>query len=287
MTKLPVQDEMFGMIPVLTTPAGRCLTAANWKEAGVKATCYYLSDLLLKPGYGLLTSLPNLGSYTAWQDTMVLNASLPKANKEGIYTLRSHYDGSQVRHTADEILTIITQLKPQIAILPQGMFAKNTMDWQTLPETMLPFFPVIDLPENHNERRFGVYFYYDEATTPMTDFLHEVASYKHLPCYVAGDLSLALMQALAGQGVQYLESDRPAADACLGDVYIKDGIISLQDAAYAMCFDVIDKHCHCPTCDQQFTQAYLHHLLAQTPLLCQRMLIQHNIQQGLLYLQPN
>ena len=44
-----------------------------------------------------------------------------------------------------------------------------------------------------------------------------------------------------------------------------------------MQFETIDPECTCPTCSQQFTKAYLHHLLQQTPLLCHRLLIQHNV----------
>ncbi len=277
MNRLRLQDDTVGLIPVFSTPAGRCLTVDNWKDAGVKAACYYLSELLLKPSYALLSTLPDLGAYTAWRDTMVLNASLPNVNKEGIYTLRSHYDGSHVRHTGDEILALIAQLNPHVAILPQGIFDNHSMGWQSLPETILPFFPVTDLPENNGERRYGVYFYYDEAVTSMADFLCNIERYNHLPCYVAGDLSLSLMRVLAAFGVQYIESDRPASDACLGRVYSEGGIISLQDTDCSTRFEVIDANCNCPSCNQQFTQAYLHHLLAQTPLLCQRFLIQHNI----------
>ena len=53
-------------IPVLTSEAGLCLTAANWQEVKVNSIAYYLDDLLLKPGYALLKKIPDLSRYLAW-----------------------------------------------------------------------------------------------------------------------------------------------------------------------------------------------------------------------------
>ena len=85
------------------------------------------------------------------------------------------------------------------------------------------------------------------------------------------------MQDLIKAGVQIVESDKPASDACSGVVYSSEGDISILDATFEMQFEPIDAGCECPTCSQQFTRAYLHHLLQHTPLLCQRLLVQHNV----------
>lgn len=71
-------------------------------------------------------------------------------------------------------------------------------------------------------------------------------------------------------------SDKPAADALAGIVYTHSDAIDLTKTCYAEDFNVIDAHCACPSCRQGLTRAYLHHLFVQTPLLCQRFLIQHN-----------
>jgi queuine tRNA-ribosyltransferase len=97
------------------------------------------------------------------------------------------------------------------------------------------------------------------------------------PDYVVGELNLAQMLVLAEERVAYIESDIPAREALLGRVYCSDGVLSIDNAEFAMQCEVIEKDCLCPTCTQSFTRAYLHHLLGQTPLLCQRLLVQHNI----------
>lgn len=82
---------------------------------------------------------------------------------------------------------------------------------------------------------------------------------------------------LDGKQVLYA-SDQPALDAVQGVVYQADGTsYSILDAAHAMDFRCLGGNCVCPTCQQSFTRAYLHHLLQSTPLLAQRFLLMHNI----------
>ena len=276
MSGCAISDDLLGMIPILTTPAGACLTAKNWDEVGVKTGSYHLASLLLKPGYDFMTSLPDLSAYTGWQKTVVLNASLPKPDGEGVYKLRSPYDGSYVRHTIDEILALITHLRPEMVIFPEGIMLQDPVAWKSLPDLVFPFFPLTDLPKQVESRPYGVCLDCNKFSS-STELLRELDQYKHLPSYVTGDPGVSLMQEFMVGGVRFVESDVPAMDACLGKVYTDEGVISLGEVEYGQQFEVIDAKCQCPTCNQQFTRAYLHHLLAQTPLLCQRFLIQHNI----------
>ena len=83
------------------------------------------------------------------------------------------------------------------------------------------------------------------------------------------------------QSEGYDLSDKPADDAFQGRVYRMDTFtirtVSILDTIFADHFEPIDNACTCPTCQQGFTCAYLHHLYQNTPLLCQRYLIMHNI----------
>lgn len=83
-------------------------------------------------------------------------------------------------------------------------------------------------------------------------------------------------------GMQTLyASDQPARDAVQGSVYTTQGApFSILDATYAMDFQILSPNCTCPTCQQGFTRAYLHHLLQTTPLLCHRLLLMHNVTQS-------
>ncbi len=72
-------------------------------------------------------------------------------------------------------------------------------------------------------------------------------------------------------------SDQPAADAIKGELYSQAGNIQILDPQYRQQFIPIDANCACPTCHKGYTRAYLHHLLQQTPLLAQRLLVMHNV----------
>ena len=75
-------------------------------------------------------------------------------------------------------------------------------------------------------------------------------------------------------------SDQPAYDALQGLVYQGARCFSITAPDERLNDELIDNHCQCETCSQGFTRAYLHHLYTQTPLLCQRFLIQHNVFQA-------
>lgn len=267
--------QNIGLVPVLTTSAGSCLTQENWQQAEVCAASFHLSALLMKPGFECLKNLPDLATYLGWQNLLVLNASSLSMAKDGRYMLRSHYDGVRSHYTVQDIIALITTLKPNVVVLPQGL----AHYWLSLPETIFPFIPYVEL-SNHSEwsRSYGVHFTHDSAVSSPAQLLERLDTCKNVPCYVTGDIDVPLMAELVARGVSFVESDTPANHGLVGNVYNSSGgLISLLASETAMCFDVIDQHCQCPVCSQKFTQAYLHHLFEHTPLLCQRYLIQHNV----------
>lgn len=262
-------------IPVLTSEAGSCLTLTNWTEVGIDTVSYHIDSLLMKPGATFLKKLQDLKSYTGWQNTVVLNTSLPSANRDAIYTIRSRFDGSLIRISSDELSSLIIQLQPDIIILPPGFVAHHRA-WQSLPPKVMPFIPANECPSTLIERNFGVYFWYNKESS-FSALLHQVEQQADKPVYVAGELDSSQLAELSQRGVLYIESDKPAMDAVIGQVYSEDNIVSLLSSEMAHQHVPIDANCQCPTCKQQLTRAYLHHLLEHTPLLCQRFLIQHNV----------
>ncbi|MDP3704890.1 MAG: queuine tRNA-ribosyltransferase [Legionellaceae bacterium] len=265
----------YDFIPKLSTQAGACLTVENWEQVGVDMASFALSALLMKPGMELLKTLPNLAAYVGWQKTLVLNASLSLKSMDDVYVLRSSYDGSRSQYTRNELLALIIQLAPQMVILPQGFCRTDETLWLSLPESIFPFFPINECPDYEGQKQYGVYIEFDGV---VTDALQDqLQSHPHHLKYVIGDMSPAVLQDLVMLGARYLESDKPANDAYQGLIYYQEGVIAIQDASEALEFSAIDPLCECPTCQQQLTRAYLHHLYEHTSLLCYRFLIQHNI----------
>jgi queuine tRNA-ribosyltransferase len=269
-------QKLHNFIPVLSSEAGTCLTGANWREAESYSAAYYLDSLLLKPGFDLLKKIPDLASYLGWSGTLILNASNLRANKEGVFTLISPYDGSKIRFSFDELLDLVLQLKPDMVLLPEQVMQHCPDVWDKWNDDIMPFLAAGDLAQQELHRDHGIYHISGDATLSSSSIEH-IAKNKKKPCYLSGKLGLDLIKLSASLGMEFIESDEPASLAMQGQVYSREGVINLIDVETELDFSLIDSECLCPTCTRRLTKAYLHHLFLHTPLLCQRFLIQHNV----------
>ena len=214
-------------VPYITTPAGACLTQANWQALGIHYALCGLEQILIKPGLAFWEQSTDLKTYLAWEGAVILDAREFSLNSRDTYVVQSPYDGSRVTLTPTQFETVIRQLNPDMVLKQQPLPAQSNAQ---LPKK------ITDIG-------------YEEADGI---FLQEGAH-------------------------RLYASDRPARDALQGVVYNRDGALSLQDSNFALNFELIDADCACPTCQQAFTRAYLHHLLQSTPILCQRFLMMHNV----------
>ena len=271
-----MRQECQNFIPILSSEAGLCLTVANWREVGVNTAAYYLDSLLLKPGYFLLQKIHDLKAYLGWSGSLVLNAKRFLANKEGIYTLTSPYDGSKIKLTYFEWVDMIWHLKPDTVVLPKRIVQDYPEIWTHWMDSMMPLIHADDLLQLDMQRPHGVYFNFD-ASDSIDTLLEQLDKWPHVQRYITGDVNWELMKRLKMMGVEHIESDAPAEAAMQGLVYTQVGEVNLLDNQTAMHFETIGADCTCPTCSQGLTQAYLHHLLLHTPLLCQRFSMQHNV----------
>ncbi len=277
-----MKTQQYTMIPTLTTPAGSCLTTKNWQEAGVQRASYSLAHLLVKPGLAYLKTLPKWEFYSGWEGDWVLNASMPAPNSEGNFVFRSPYDGTRITCSVTDIVDIIMHLKPQEVVVPKGFYCVKEDVLSALTEVTSLVIPICDKAYYSSQSIHGIYYFFDPMSQPK-DIVDLVAQhqtqYPDLVCFLAGSLSFPLIKKLYQSALNakiMLESDYPARDGFEGIVYCQEGMIDLREKDYSMQFECIDSACQCPTCEQPFTKAYLHHLLEHTPLLCQRLLIQHN-----------
>ncbi|WP_412755845.1 tRNA-guanine transglycosylase [Legionella bozemanae] len=259
-------------IPVLTSEAGLCLTMANWHEVKITAASYSLEHLLYKPGQEILEKISDLARYLACPGKVVINTMSLIANKEKVYVLKSPYDGSRVKLTLEKLIDLVHQLKPNAIILPQNILRDFPQIWDNWDDAIVPFIHVHDLQKYEVVKPHGVYF-------NILDELNweQLEQWSHLARYVIGRFNPELINRLHDKGIEFIETDEPAQAAAQGKVYSQAGTVDLTDSKTQMQFEMIDGDCACPTCSQQFTRAYLHHLLQHTPLLCQRFLIQHNV----------
>lgn len=230
-------------IPVLTTLSGSCLTMANWSELGIEKGAFCLASLCIRPGPQVLMTFHNLRHYCAWPGKIILNlvALLAAKTSSGDFKIRSTYDGSYLTLSKEEVLRLLAHLQPDYVVLPDSQsvleFSQAAVGWQ-----------VLQVGKNST---FS--YWIDDLSQPKLS----------LPADMTGEI--------------WLESDRIAYDAVQGVYYGRTEKGNILDKIYSQDFTPLAENCPCPTCQQGFTKAYLHHLLQHTPLLAQRLLIQHNV----------
>ena len=122
-------------IPILSSPAGSCLTAANWQEVGITTVAYSLEALLLKPGISVLNKF-DLKAYLGWSGNIILTAQDLKPNTEGLCTLISTYDGSRLKITVIELVELIKHLNPNAVVLPENIQEQFPELFTNWPDTI-------------------------------------------------------------------------------------------------------------------------------------------------------
>lgn len=259
-------------VPILSSPAGNCLTKANWQEAGFDRTAVYLDELLMKPGLEVLQQCSDLKSFIGWDGKIILNCYFAVAEKNGSYRLRSRYDGSIINLTVESLYAIVGHLQPDAVLLPcdSGRFYNEF--WQHLPKNMQLYFAIDDSVDS-----ICRYLPF-KASQSFDDYLIKLEQEVH-PLYLTGEFNYSQLKTLLDYKKHWVETDKPAADAMQGIMYCDAQLIDINDAAYCSQHQPLQQNCSCRTCEQHFTKAYFHHLLQHTPLLCQRLLIQHNVSQ--------
>lgn len=279
--------SMQSFIPLATSKAGLCLTPLNWQEVQTYTLSYNLDALIFKPGMEVLKKIQDFSLYSGWSGTIpvptvFLNASQLVANKEGGYRLRSPYDGSLFKLSYLQLLEIIQGIQPHGVLLPPHLLQEYPLLQKNWPSDIIPFFAAdYGLQKQDTQALLhpdqGIYFHRDPSL-PFQTFLEQLQTHSFRPRFVTGSISLEQLGCLKRKaGVEWIESDEPAARGLQGLVYSSQGDIDLTKNPDSKAFEPIDPSCLCPTCSQQLTKAYLHHLFFQTPLLAQRFLIQHNV----------
>lgn len=269
-------QSLYGLVPVATSAGGMCLTAQNWREAKVNCLSYSMEALLVKPSLSVLSKISSLKHYVGWSGALILNAASMITKKSGDYQVVSSFDGSKTLIDSETLIRLMFQLRPDAVVMPKGLIKNNPDFWATWPAGITPFIAAEEQVFAPSHIAFGVYLKVN-AGQPYEEILGALKPWKDVPCYLLGACSEFTLGKLIESKLAWVESDLPVDKAYQGHVYSSDGILDLKDKAFEMVFEPIDSHCSCPTCMQGFTQAYLHHLYSNTPLLSQRFLIQHNL----------
>ena len=78
------------------------------------------------------------------------------------------------------------------------------------------------------------------------------------------------------RGVDIFDCVMPTRNARHGHAFTWEGCRNLMNAKYELDESPLDESCDCPVC-QNFSRAYIHHLLKSGEMLGMRLCVMHNI----------
>lgn len=97
----------------------------------------------------------------------------------------------------------------------------------------------------------------------------------HLPRYAMGLGTPAQLVELVARGIDMFDCILPTTVARNGTAFTRQGALNMKGASFKEDFKPIEEECECYAC-QNFTRAYLRHLLNTREILGLRMLSVHN-----------
>lgn len=78
------------------------------------------------------------------------------------------------------------------------------------------------------------------------------------------------------RGVDLFDCVMPSRNARHGHLFTWNGIVNINNAKYQNDSNPVDSQCGCPVC-QNYSRAYLRHLLKANEMLGMRLAVQHNL----------
>ncbi len=110
------------------------------------------------------------------------------------------------------------------------------------------------------------------------EFLAFTASHipKHKPLYVMGIGTPDYILEAVKNGVDMFDCVLPSRNARNGQLFTRNGTISIKKKEYEADFSPVDHHCGCKVC-RNYTRAYLRHLFRSKELLYSMLATYHNL----------
>ena len=117
-----------------------------------------------------------------------------------------------------------------------------------------------------------------EPTEKMYEIIEAVEPYapKDKPRYLMGvGTPVNILEGIA-RGIDIFDCVMPSRNARHGQLFTWEGARNINNAKYEVDERPIDEHCDCPVC-QNFSRAYIRHLLKSGEMLGMRLAVLHNL----------
>lgn len=302
--------------PVGTQATVKAVTPAQLEEVGANLVLSNTYHLYLRPGADLVAEMGGLHEFMRWPHPMLTDsggfqvfslAEMRKIDEDGV-TFKSHIDGSMHRFTPEKSIEIQQKLGADIimafdecappydraynerAMQRTHAWAKRCQEAKTRPDQAL--FGIVqggvfaDLRKESAEYIASLRFpghaigglSVGETKTEMNDMLEVVNAIlpEDKPRYLMGVGSPEDLIEGIRRGVDIFDCVLPTRLARHQSAMTRTGRINLMNAVHIHDTRPIDETCGCYTC-QNFTRAYLRHLIMAKEMLASTLISIHNI----------
>lgn len=302
--------------PVGTQATVKALTPAQLSEVGASLVLANTYHLYLRPGADLVAEMGGLHAFMQWPNPILTDSGgfqvfslseMRKIDEDGV-TFKSHIDGSTHRFTPEVSIQVQEQLGADIimafdecappydraynerAVTRTHAWAERCQKAKTRPDQAL--FGIVQGGVFADLRRRSAEFICSldfpghaigglsvgeskEEMHAMLEVVNDVLP-PGKPRYLMGVGSPEdLVQAIA-RGVDLFDCVLPTRLARHSAAMTLTGRLNLLNAAFARDPQPIDAACACYTC-QNFSRAYLRHLIAAKEMLASTLISIHNI----------
>ena len=117
-----------------------------------------------------------------------------------------------------------------------------------------------------------------ESTQEMYHIIEAVEPFMpaNKPRYLMGVGTPVNILEAVERGIDFFDCVMPSRNARHGTIFTSRGIMNMRNAKYELDDRPLDESCNCPTC-QNFSRAYIRHLLKATEMLAMRLTVIHNL----------
>ncbi|NLY10598.1 MAG: tRNA guanosine(34) transglycosylase Tgt [Firmicutes bacterium] len=304
-------------MPVGTQATVKSLTPHELMDLGASIILSNTYHLYLRPGSDLIKEAGGLHGFMNWQRPVLTDSGgyqvfslgkLRKITEEGV-EFRSHLDGSKHFISPEKSIEIQMELGADIAMVfdecapyPADYeyvkqskalttrWAKRCLATHNRPDQAL--FGIVQGGMFHDLRRESALELIDldfpgygigglsvgEPKEIMYEVLDELIPVmpKDKPRYLMGVGSPDALIESVIRGVDMFDCVWPTRIARHGTVMTRQGRLTVRDQPFARDFEPIEEGCTCYTC-QNFSRAYIRHLLKTKEILGVRLTTIHNI----------
>ncbi len=304
-------------MPVGTRGTVKTLTPRDLEDAGADIILGNTYHLILRPGLDVLEKAGGLHKFMQWSRMILTDsggyqvfslAALRKISSDGV-EFRSHIDGAKMflgpreamhaqKIIGSDIAMVFDECTPWPCTREQAAQSLNlTIEWARICR---------EQPRAAGQLVFGIVqgsiypelrTYSVEALTDLgfdgmavggvsvgepEEVMYQVLDMtlphmpRHLPRYLMGVGTPPQIVEAVARGIDMFDCVLPTRVGRNGGAYTDDGMLQVKSARYREDFTPLMAGCSCYTC-QNFSRAYLRHLIKTSEILGLHLLSLHNV----------